>query len=85
MHERPSAPAYVRRLARRIASLFKGSHADAEMSDEMRLHIDLQAEEFQKEGMTLEEATDRARRAFGHLDGVKEACRDERDSAGPLS
>ncbi len=48
------------------------------MSDEMRLHIDLQAEEFQKEGMTLEEATDRARRAFGHLDGVKEACRDER-------
>jgi predicted permease len=61
-----------------MAYLFRGSRADAEMSEEMRIHIELQAEEYQKEGITLEEATARAEREFGHLDGIKETCRDER-------
>jgi len=48
------------------------------MSEEMRIHIELQAEEYIKEGMAPAAAADRARREFGHLDGVQETCRDER-------
>lgn len=48
------------------------------MSEEMRFHIELQAEEYVREGMAPAAAADRARREFGHLDGVQETCRDER-------
>jgi predicted permease len=48
------------------------------MSEEMRIHIELQAEEFRKEGAAPEDAAARAAREFGHLDSIKETCRDER-------
>jgi predicted permease len=78
MRDRYSVAAYVRRLARRIASVFTGHLADYSMSEEMRLHIELQAEEYVREGMAPAKAADRARREFGHMDGVQETCRDER-------
>ncbi|HZZ20589.1 MAG TPA: ABC transporter permease [Opitutaceae bacterium] len=70
--------AYLRRLGSRIASVFTGRRADASMSDEMRSHIDLQAEEYVKDGMAPADAIARATREFGHVDGVQETCRDER-------
>jgi len=48
------------------------------MSEEMRIHVELQAEEYEKEGMTPAAAAERAMRDFGHMDGVKETCRDGR-------
>ncbi|HEY5227865.1 MAG TPA: ABC transporter permease, partial [Opitutaceae bacterium] len=51
---------------------------DAEMSEEMRLHVELQAEEYRSQGITAEEAMTRATREFGHMDSVQETCRDER-------
>jgi predicted permease len=70
--------ALFRRLGSRTASLFRGRRLDAEMSQEMRLHLELQADEFRSQGMTADEAMARARREFGHLDSVQETCRDER-------
>ena len=78
MHERPRGFASVRRLIRRVSSLFAGSRADTEMSEEMRIHVELQAEEYAKDGMGPAAATERARREFGHMDGTQETCRDER-------
>jgi predicted permease len=73
--------AYLRRLAHRAAALFRGRRMDREMGDEMSLHIELQAEEYRKEGMEADAAAARARRDFGHVEGISEACRDERGFA----
>ncbi|MFY9923385.1 MAG: ABC transporter permease [Opitutaceae bacterium] len=78
MRDRPQVAASIRRLFRRVASVSTSRRADAAMSEEMRIHIELQAEEYIKEGMAPAAAADRARREFGHLDGVQETCRDER-------
>jgi predicted permease len=51
---------------------------DREMNEEIRLHMEMQAKEFQTEGMEAGEALLKARRAFGHVDGISEACRDDR-------
>ena len=48
------------------------------MGEEIRLHLEMQAEVYRNEGMEPAAAADRARREFGHLDGIKETCRDER-------
>lgn len=81
MHDRPSVIASIRRLFRRVASVFAGRRTDAAMSEEMRIHIELQAEEYVKEGLAPAAAVERASREFGHLDGVQETCRDERGFA----
>jgi len=48
------------------------------MAEEMRLHMELQAAEFRGTGMAADEAELRARLAFGHMDGIRERCRDEK-------
>src|ERR1700685_1233896 len=78
MHDWPSVAASIRRLFMRVASVFTSRRADTGMSEEMRIHVELQAEEYVKEGIAPAAAADRARREFGHLDGVQETCRDER-------
>lgn len=51
---------------------------DQDMTEEMRIHLEMQAAEYEAAGMGANEAMERARREFGHLDGIRETCRDER-------
>ena len=51
---------------------------DAEMEEEMRLHLALEAERLERAGLDAAEARRRARLAFGSVDATKEAGRDVR-------
>jgi putative ABC transport system permease protein len=65
----------------RIRALFaKRGWLDAEMDEEMGAHIDMQTEANIEAGMTEAEARRAAFREFGHLDGIKETCREQRES-----
>jgi putative ABC transport system permease protein len=65
-------------IARRIRALFRKDELDADMAEEMRIHVELQAAAHLKAGMAADEAGFAARRDFGHLDGIQEQVRDQR-------
>jgi predicted permease len=56
----------LRRGWTRITAIFASRTIDREIDDELRLHVDLLAEELQRGGMTHEEAVRTARRRFGN-------------------
>src|SRR5438046_10189442 len=62
----------------RLRSLFRGAHADQELDDELRDHLDLKTEQYVAQGMTQEEAHRRARLDLGGIEQTKEKCRDAR-------
>jgi predicted permease len=66
------------RLFQKFRALFRRSDLDREMAEEMQAHVDLQVQANLAAGMTPAEAQGAARRQFGHLDGLKEAARDQR-------
>ncbi len=49
---------------------------EAGMAEEMRFHIDQYTTDLVRSGVPTEEAARRARREFGHLDNLKEDCRE---------
>jgi putative ABC transport system permease protein len=65
-------------LVRRVLALFKWNARDAEMSEEMRHHLDLLADDLTRSGMDRARATMEARRRFGSVLRMKEAGHDER-------
>ena len=52
-----------------------GLDVDADVDDEITLHLDLRAEELVAEGWTPEQARAEARRKFGNLEAVRDRCR----------
>ncbi len=66
------------KLFRKFRAFFRKEKLDAEMSEEMRAHLELQATENQKRGMSADEARYAAQRAFGGVEQIKERARDER-------
>jgi predicted permease len=68
----------INRLKRRLAALFKREALDQELDDELRYHLEREAELNQKSGMNPEDARYAAVRAFGGVDRSKEECRDAR-------
>jgi macrolide transport system ATP-binding/permease protein len=64
-------------LARLRATVFR-ARLDDELDEEIRGHIEMQAEEFVRQGMTPEDARLAARRAFGGVEQIKERYRDRR-------
>jgi predicted permease len=70
------------RLARiavhRLRSLLRSSRADAEMQQELTLHLEQLTREYIASGMSESDARRVARLEFGSLDAVKEQCRDMR-------
>lgn len=62
----------------RLGALFRKKKLDAEMTEEMRLHLELLTEQNIARGMAPEEARYAAQRAFGGVDQVMEQCRDQR-------
>jgi putative ABC transport system permease protein len=62
----------------KLSALFGARRADDEMTREMRAHLDLIADDLERQGMPPEAARAAARRAFGGLEQVREQHRDAR-------
>ena len=62
----------------RLRSLFRWAHADQELDDELRDHLERKAQEYVAQGMAPEEARRRARLDLGGIEQTKEKCRDAR-------
>ena len=70
--------ARLRQFLLRLAAVFRGGRAEAELAREMNAHLELLEEKFQAEGMSAEDARLAARRAFGGVEQAKEHQRDAR-------
>lgn len=70
---------WLRKIQTRLRALFAKRRLDMEMDEEMRSHIEMQTRENIEAGMAPEEARYTALRQFGHVDGIKETCRDQRE------
>jgi len=68
----------MQRLLRRFANLFRWRRAEREMEREIASHLGLLQEDFERRGMTAEEAARAARRAYGGVELSKELHRDAR-------
>jgi len=63
-------------LGRRLSVLFRRSRFDRDLEEEMRFHLEMQAEENQEKGIPAVEARYAARRQFGNALLLREASRD---------
>jgi putative ABC transport system permease protein len=66
------------KLLRKLRALFRRQKLDAEMAEEMRAHLEMQAEQNRSQGMSAEEAHYAARRQFGGVEQQKEIARAQR-------
>ncbi|MEO5959376.1 MAG: permease prefix domain 1-containing protein [Opitutaceae bacterium] len=66
------------KLLRKFHALFRKEKLDAEMSEEMRLHLEQRVEESIASGMSPEEARFAAMRKFGGVEQAKEIAREDR-------
>ncbi|MEO6569598.1 MAG: permease prefix domain 1-containing protein [Opitutaceae bacterium] len=60
----------------RFTALFRKQKLDAEMSEEMRVHLEMQTHANRAAGMSSEEARYAARRQFGGVEQFKERARE---------
>src|SRR5436190_23320325 len=66
------------KLLRKFRALFRKEKLDADMSEEMRAHVELQAARNSAAGMAPDEARYAAQRSFGGVEQIKEQARDAR-------
>ncbi len=66
-----------------LRSLFRRSHVERELDDEVSFHVEMETQANLRRGMSPDEARRRALLDFGGVEAHKEACRDER-AARPL-
>jgi predicted permease len=67
-----------RRFIDRCRNLFRNQRAEAELTREVESHLNLIADEFQRRGMSPEDARIAAKRSYGGVEQAKQAHRDER-------
>jgi len=65
----------------RLRALFARATVEQELDDELRLHIEREAEKYERQGMSHDAARRRARLDFGGVEQMKEASRDMRGTA----
>ena len=65
-------------LALRLRSLFRRSRVEDELDEELRFHLEQQAQALTAQGLSSADAQYAALRAMGGVDQRKEACRDVR-------
>lgn len=63
----------------RLRSLFHKQQAERELNQEIEFHFQALIDQHIAQGMALEAARSAARREIGHLEPVKEACREARN------
>lgn len=68
----------LRQLLLRLWNVIRSGAADRDLDREMAAHLALLEEEFQRRGMSAEDARVAARRSFGRVDRVRETHRDAR-------
>jgi predicted permease len=69
---------HFKRFALRLFNVVRGARADDELSRELEAHLRLMQDEFERRGMSADQARLAARRAFGGLEQAKEQQRDAR-------
>src|SRR6267378_833194 len=62
---------WLRELARRLNMLLHRRQFDADLEEEMRLHLELRQEEQLQSGVTADDARATARRRFGNTTYIK--------------
>jgi len=73
--------AWYHEIASGLAALVGRRRQDAEMDEEMRFHLDMEARRHMNEGMSEREARRVARREFGGVERHKDDTRDERGAS----
>jgi macrolide transport system ATP-binding/permease protein len=68
----------LRRNLSKLSNLFRNNRAEEELAREVASHLTLLADDFERRGMSSEEARLAAKRAYGGLEQAKQAHRDER-------
>ena len=68
-------------LRYRARAIVRRIDVERELADELRLHIEREAEKYERQGMPHDDAVRRARLAFGGIERVKEESRDGRGTA----
>ncbi|HZU27362.1 MAG TPA: ABC transporter permease [Bryobacteraceae bacterium] len=63
-------------MLRKLRSLLGGRTGDDELAREIRMHLELEAEEQVERGLSAQEAARAARRAFGNPTVVRQICRE---------
>ena len=63
---------WLRELARRLRMLVHRRQFDADLEEEMRLHLELRQQEHLESGMTADDARAAARRRFGNVTSLRE-------------
>lgn len=66
------------KFLRKLRTFFRKDALDAEMAEEMRLHVELQADLNLKAGMNPEDARYAAPRQFGNVASIQEQAREQR-------
>src|SRR5215831_8739195 len=66
------------RLLSRLSGVFTGNRHDADLADELEMHVEMQTEDNIRAGMSPDEARRAARMKFGGMEAVKESYRDQR-------
>lgn len=69
---------WLDQIAFRVKSLFRKERLDAQLSEEIRTHVEMATEAHIAKGMSREEARYAALREFGGVEQIKERARDER-------
>ena len=68
-------------LYMRLRSLFRRVRVEQELDEELKFHVERQADKYVRAGMNREAAVRRVRLEFGGIDQVKEDCREARGTA----
>ncbi|HKE31620.1 MAG TPA: permease prefix domain 1-containing protein, partial [Candidatus Angelobacter sp.] len=61
-----------------LRRLFRKRETERQLDSELRFHLEQQAADYTKAGMSPDEAYRRARIEFGGIEGLKEECRESR-------
>src|SRR5580692_1513479 len=69
---------HLRRIVAKLGNLLANKRAEEGLAREVESHLTLLADDFERRGMTPEEARLAARRAYGGVEQAKQAHRDER-------
>ena len=67
-----------RRILSKLSNLFRNNRAEEELAREVASHLTLLADDFERRGMSPEEARLAAKRAYAGVEQAKQAHRDER-------
>jgi hypothetical protein len=72
---------FARKIRFWLGGLFSKGRFNAEMEDELQMHLELRIERNLAAGMSAEEARYAALRSFGGVEQIKERARDQRSVA----